>query len=334
VLLTLVLGSWRCATAQPGGQPGAALTLSQTIVLPAMQGGFNHMSVDAARQRLFAAAPTNGTLEVVDLRTGQPLRSIPGDKPAAARYAPEFDQLYVSRGQHVVLYSGDSLDAVTTIDLGSNMDELQYDARTHRLYAGCMSPGHTGIAVIAIPEGKLLGVIALPGKPQGIAVEQHGTRLFANMPTLRQVAVADTERRTLLSAWPLSGAEGNTPIALDEIHHRLFIGGRKPAQLLVFDTANGRLITRLDTDHDADDLFYDAVRRRIYISCGEGFLDVLQQRDADRYVMRDRLPTLAGARTSTFSPALNRFILGIPRRPEHPAELRIYEALRSYPLHR
>ena len=306
------------------GQENGTLALTQTISLPNVQGGFNHMSVDAAHLRLFAAAPTNKTVEIVDLNTPRPSRSLEGLKPAAVRYAPEFNQLYVSRGQSLFIYDGDKFDVITSIDLQSNLDELQYNASAKQLYVGCMTPGKTGIAVIAIPQGKLIGNIPLPDKPQGIAVEQHGSRIFANMPTLKQVAVMDREKRALLHTWPLADAEGNTPLGLDEADHRLFVGTRHPAQLIVLDTATGNTIAKIDINSDADDLFYDPARKRIYISCGEGFVDVIGQRDIDHYQLLARVPTVPGARTSTFSAERKSFYLGVPRRGNLPAELRIF----------
>jgi hypothetical protein len=118
---------------------------------------------------------------------------------------------------------------IASIDIGSNLDELQYDERAKRLYAGCMSPDKTGIAVISIPDGKLLGMIVLPDKPQGIAVDHTGARVFANMPDLRQVAVMDGERRVLLTTWQLNPGLANVPIGLDDVSHRLFVGTRHPA---------------------------------------------------------------------------------------------------------
>jgi DNA-binding beta-propeller fold protein YncE len=283
------------------------------------------MSVDVEHMRLFAAAPTNDTLEVVDLRTGKPWRSVEGGKPAAVRYAPEFNQLYVPRGQSLDIYDGKTLDPIASIDLGSNVDELQYNASAKRLYVACMAPDKTGIAVIAIPEGKLLGKIPLPAKLQGVAVEQKGSRIFANIPGVKQIAVMDGEQRKLLNTWLLEDVEGNSPLGLDEAHHRLFVGTRHPAQLLVLDTTTGKPSAKVDISSDADDLFYDPVNKRIYVSCGEGFIDVIEQRDADHYEMIARIPTVAGARTSTFSSKLNAFYLGVPRHGEQPAELRIFK---------
>jgi hypothetical protein len=45
---------------------------------------------------------------------------------------------------------------------------------------------------------------------------------------------------------------------------------RDPPKLIVFDTNSGKVISVLDIANDADDIFYDSVKKRIYVSCGEG----------------------------------------------------------------
>jgi hypothetical protein len=310
------------------GQETELLAPSRTVSLPLVQGGLNHMSVDARRQRLFVTAPTNKTLEVIDVSSGKLLRSLEGERPAAALYAPEFDQLYVSRGQGVSIYDGKTLNLLATIDLQTNADELRYDPRAKELYAGCMGADKTGIAIIAIPEGRLLAKIPLPGKPQGFAIEQHGSRIFANLPDQRQIAVLDRRRRVVLQPWPLQDLQGNTPIALDEASNRLFVGARRPATMAVFDTGTGKQVAAIGIDGDTDDLFYDSGNRRIYISCGEGFVDVIQKVDANHYRFLGRIATASGARTSTFSAHLKRFFLGAPQRADQPAEIRVFDAVR------
>jgi DNA-binding beta-propeller fold protein YncE len=302
-----------------------SLALARTISVPGIQGGFNHMTVDAVRHRLFAAAPTNTTLEVIDLQTGKSLRSLPGEKPAAARYAPELDQLYVSRGQHLVIYDGKTLEVTKSIDLQSNLDELQYDPQTKQLYVGCMSAEKPGIAVISIPDGTLQGLIPLAAKPQGFAVELDGNRIFANIPNAKQIAVLDRKGRAALPGWDLQEFQGNSPIALDEAHHRLFVGSRNPARLVVINTDTGRIVTSVDINKDTDDLFYDSDHRRIYVSCGEGFVDIIQQRDADHYHLLAQIPTVNGARTSTYSARLSSFFVGAPRRGDEPAEILVFK---------
>ncbi len=317
-----------CFLSSGFGQETAPLSLIDTITLPNVQGGFNHMSVDAGQQRLFAAAPTNGTIEVVDLKTSKALRSMEGERPAAVRFAPEFNQLYATRGQSVYIYDGKTLGQLAKVNLGSSLDEIQYDPRARQLYIGVMAAEKTAIAILSIPDGKQLGEIKLPGKPQGFIVEQKGKRIFANIPALKQIAVADRESRTLLEPWALAGTQGNYPIDLDEEHHRLFVGCRQPPRMIVFDTGSGKPVANVDISGDTDDLFYGPARKRVYVSSGDGSIDVIEQRDADHYQAQRPIPTVAGARTSALSVELHMFCLGVPRRGSEPAEIRVFRTLR------
>ena len=115
-------------------------------------------------------------------------------------------------------------------------------------------------------------------------------------------------------------------MAFDEANKRLFIGCREPARLVVLDTFSGRTVTDLAISDDTDDLFYDAERRRLYVSCGEGFIDVIQQQNADRYERVQRVATRLGARTSFFSPELNELFLAVPMHNRQGAELRVFKA--------
>jgi DNA-binding beta-propeller fold protein YncE len=301
-----------------------ALVLAQTIPMPGLKGGFNHMSVDAKRQLLFAAAPTNQTVEIIDLKTGQPQPSLGGSKPAAVRYAPEFNQLYVSRTDKLTIHDAVSFKVQAAVNLGSSLDELQSNPAAKQLYVGCMTAGKVGVAIISLPDGKVAGKIPLPGKPQGIVIEQKGHRLFANLPTVHGVAVVDCQKAVLLETWPVDKGEGNAAIALDEGHGRLFVACRRPATLFVFDTATGKSIASVPIDGDTDDMFYNATAKQVYISGGKGFIDVIDQIDADHYQARERIPTPAGARTSTFDATLGVFCVGVPASETEPARLLIY----------
>lgn len=310
------------------GQQAPPLSLLHAITLPHVQGGFNHMSVDPGQQRLFATTPANGTIEVVDLKTGKALRSLEGERPAAVRFAPEFNRLYATRGQSMCVYDGKTLEQLAKVDLDSGLDEIQYDPRARQIYVGLMTAPNFGIAILETAGGIHVGVIRLPGKPQAFIVEQKGKRIFANIPALKQIALMDRESRTLLEPWPLSGTQGNYPIDLDETRHRLFVGCRQPPRLVVFDTSSARQVANVEISGDTDDLFYDPGHKRVYVSSGDGSIDVIDQLDADHYRPRLRIPTVAGARNSAFSAALNLFCLGVPRRESEPAEIRVFQAQR------
>jgi len=115
-------------------------------------------------------------------------------------------------------------------------------------------------------------------------------------------------------------------MALDEPGHRLFVATRNPPALLIFDTQAGARKMDLPIGGDADDLFYDAKRKRLYVICGEGVVDVFDQKDADRYELAARVPTVRGARTGLFVPSRDTLFVAVPAHAGGPAEIRVFTA--------
>jgi hypothetical protein len=113
-------------------------------------------------------------------------------------------------------------------------------------------------------------------------------------------------------------------MALDEVHHRLFIGDRNPAKLIILNTENGKVMADVDIVGDTDDLFYDAYNQLLYIAGGEGFISVVQQVEVDHYATIEKIPTAAGSRTAYFLPDLKRFYVAVPEHGGQPAEIRVY----------
>jgi hypothetical protein len=114
-------------------------------------------------------------------------------------------------------------------------------------------------------------------------------------------------------------------LALDSVNGRLFVGARTPGHVIVYDIASFNKVADFPAVGLMDGMFFDAGRRRLYVSGGEGFVDVFQQRDADHYDSLAKIPTGPIARTSLFVPELNRYYVAVPRNGDHGAEIRVYE---------
>jgi hypothetical protein len=205
--------------------------------------------------------------------------------------------------------------------LTSDADNIRYDVATHTLYVGY---GAGALGLIDATSAKHLGDIALKGHPEAFQFAQAGPRIFVNIPSAHHIAVVDRDKRTLITTWPLQGAEANFPMALDETHHRLFVGVRTPPLLLVIDTESGKEIARVQSVGDTDDLFYDAPHRRVYVAGGAGVLSIVAQEDADHYTPVATIPTASGARTALFVPELGRLYLAVPHQGTQGAEIRVY----------
>ena len=125
--------------------------------------------------------------------------------------------------------------------------------------------------------------------------------------------------------YPIKMAGGGHPIALDEANKRVFIGCRTEPMVVVMDTETGKEITSVPIPKDVDDLFFDAKRKRLYASCGEGFIAVIRQIDADHYEMLEKVPTTEKAKTSYFHADSSRLFVAVPRQAgKDGPEIRVY----------
>ena len=113
-------------------------------------------------------------------------------------------------------------------------------------------------------------------------------------------------------------------MAFDEPEHRLFVGTRRPAALLVYDTETSKRVARVSIGGDVDDFYFDSDRKRVYAICGQGVLDVVQQIDSDHYRRIDEVPTAPGARTGLFSAARRTLYVAVPAHGASAAEIRVY----------
>lgn len=102
-------------------------------------------------------------------------------------------------------------------------------------------------------------------------------RIFINLPDSNSIIVVDKQKGITLTTWSIPNAQNNFSMALDEANHRLFVGTSDPTRLIVFDTDSGKVVSSLNIAQDADDIFYDVAKKRLYISCGEGIINIIHQ---------------------------------------------------------
>jgi YVTN family beta-propeller protein len=305
-------------------QTGEALQLEAKIPLGSVNGRIDHMAVDLARQRLFVAELGNNSVGIVDLKSRQVVRNIDGLKePQGVAYVPSKDTLYVANAGDgsVRMFTGPDHAPAGQIDLQDDADNIRVDSAANRLFVGY---GSGGLAVIDIGTSRKIADIPLSVHPEGFQLDPGGKSIFVNVPKAQGIAVVDRGAGRQTANWPMTTAGGNFPMALDPVAGHVLAAFRDPAKLGVFAKENGALIANPEICGDADDVFVDGKRRRVYVSCGEGFLDVLDSQ-GNAYRRISRIPTVAGARTSLFVPELDRLMLAVRASSGEPASVWVFQ---------
>ena len=307
------------AEAQTAAPP---LVLEAKIPLGDVSGRIDHLAIDTKRQRLFVAELGNNSLGIVDLAAGKVLRRISGlSEPQGVAHVPFADSVFVANAGDgsVRVLRGDDLAPIGRIDLGDDADNVRVDARRNRVLVGY---GKGALAVIDPASRTKAADIRLKAHPESFQIDDTGSQVFVNVPDARGIEIVDlaTGSTRLL---PTQGAGSNFPMAIDANARRVLVVFRSPPTLMALSSQDGNVVAKTETCGDADDVFVDARRRRVYVSCGEGVIDVLEPAETG-YRRLARVPTVSGARTSLFVPELDRLFVAVRARSNEPAAIWVF----------
>lgn len=310
----LLLALWALLGKAWAAELETPLVLERTIPLAGVSGRIDHLDVDLGRGRLLVAELGNGTVDVIELGAGKVVHRIGGlREPQGVGYAPQADLILVaSAGDGSVrLFRGEDVSPAGVIGLGDDADNVRLDKRTDRFVVGF---GGGGLAVLDPTARSVASKMTLPAHPEAFQLDPRAGRAYVNVPDAGQVAVVDLPAGKQVASWRVAGLRANFPMALDAAGSVLATVFRSPARLVLLDARSGAVTANLDTCGDADDVFFDTKRHRLYVSCGVGVVDVVQQ-DAADYHSLARIRTRPGARTSLFVPELDRLFVAARAKP-------------------
>jgi WD40 repeat protein len=301
-----------------------SLRLIGSISLPKVSGRIDHLSYNSKNQNLFVAALGNNTVEVVDVRNKKVIHSLKNlHEPQGVAFIAGSNSIFIANGDNgeCDVFNTDSFQKINSIKLSGDADNVRSDAGDKKIYVGY---GNGGIAIIDATTFKLITEIKLSGHPESFQIDKTAKKIFVNVPDEKQIEIIDLNKNAVIEKWKMAEATSNFPMALDEINHRLFVGCRHPAKLLIIDTQTGKTISSFAIDSDTDDIFYNHTTKEVYISCGGGYINVFKQTDANTYTADGKVSTHSGARTSLFIPDLNQLIVASPLNFSSNASLLIY----------
>lgn len=326
--LTFILSAF-CFTGCKGQAPFGQnyLQLTKIIPLPNVKGRIDHLDINLRGQILYIAALGNNSVEVVHLKNGKIIHSITGlDEPQGVCYMPGRQEIFIANGGNGECYffNASTFEKTASIHLSSDADDVRYDSTSGNIYVGY---GKGGIAVIDANTHTQIADISLPAHPEGFQLYNKARAILVNVPGKNMIGVIDLTQLKLIDKWTKNSPTANFPMAIDNSWHYAFIGYRHPGKLVVLDAKTGRDISINNMVSDADDLYYDNEKKRVYISGGGGFINIFQQADS-LFNQVANIPTRSGARTSLFVPGLQLFVVAEPAESGNPAQLLLYNVSR------
>jgi DNA-binding beta-propeller fold protein YncE len=259
----------------------------------------------------------NNSVGIVDLKQRRLLRTMPVSMSLrVSATKPRQDTVYVANGGDgsLRLFRAADFSAIGTIDLGADADNVRVDPKARRVYVG---HDDGAIAVIDAAARKRIADIPFKGHPESFQLESDGPRIFVNVPDAGSIQILSRETNTSIGNWSTDELQANYPLAVDLTNHRVLAVFRRPARMEAFDAASGKRLGGAEVCGDADDVFVDAKRERVYVICGEGWVD--SYASGASFSRVDRLPISRGSRTGLYLPDNNQLAVAIRAAGNEPA---------------
>ena len=258
------------------------------------EGGWDYLTLDAASRRLYISRATH--VMVIDADTGKSVGDI-ADTPGVhgIALAPELGRGFTSNGREgtVSIFDIKTLATSNKVKAGENPDAILYDPATKRVFT-FNGRSHDSTAIDAA-SGKVLGTIALDGKPEFAASDAKG-EIFVNIEDKSELVAIDPNKLEVKSKWPLAPCEEPSGLSIDRKNRRLFVGCDNK-MMAVVDADSGKVLATPAIGEGVDATTFDPETGLAFASCGEGVLTVVKEDSPEKFTVAENVPTQQGART-------------------------------------
>lgn len=299
------------ATAQGAYKVQTRFPLAETGVE-----GWDYITLDGAARRLYISHSSK--VEVVDADSGKHVGVIP-DTPGVhgIAIAKGMDRGFTSNGREnkVSIFNTKTLALIEKIEVGQGPDGIFYDEGTKLVFTN--NHGSHDITAIDAATGKVAGTIKVGGDGEQTVAGKKGM-LYTNIEDTHEVVIFDPKALTVKSRWKIDGGETPTGLAIDNKHDRLFVTCRSKV-MVVMDSLTGKKIASFPIGARVDWAEFDSSTQNIFVSNGDGTLNIFHQKSADDYEDMGALRTQPGAKTMAFDAKTKKIFLPAAEMVEVPA---------------
>lgn len=280
---------------------GDVYRLDKATPLPGKSPGWDYVSLDGARQRLFIGRRDDGLL-VVDLKTRKALTTIKDSAHAnAAVLIPSLDRGYTANEDGTTtIFRLSDLGRIDRKTFGTDADAVFFDPATGQVIF-TMGNSHA-LAFLDAASGASTGRLDLDSAKLESIVADGAGLIYVPERDRDRVAKVDARDHRLIAEWTTGPCAQPTGQAIDREGHRLFIGCRGQAPvLLVMNMDTGAIIASLPIGRGNDGVVYDPATRKIITANGlDANVVVYEQVDADTYKLDHASTTRPNARTLAY----------------------------------
>ena len=281
------------------------------------EGGFDYVTIDSSARRLYVSHATQ--VDVLDADSGKVVGTIP-DTPGVhgVAIAPAFKHGFTSNGREnkVSMFDPSTLHLIKKIDVGKGPDGIYYDPGSKRVFTN--NHGSHDISAIDAATGEVVGTVKVEGDGEQAIIGADGL-IYVNSEDTAEVVVFDPKSLEVKKRFPIGVAKVPTGLAYDAKTKRLFIGCRSEPKMVVMDASTGKVINSFPIGSNCDYAGFDPDAGLIFLSCGDGTLNIYREKSADVYEDAGAVKTQPSAKTMAFDPKTKRVFLPAAEIQETPS---------------
>lgn len=285
-------------------------------------GGWDYVNVDVKNRRLYVAR-TGKTprVNVYNLDTLEPVGEVKTTNAHGVVIDPKTNHGFAT-SKPITMFDTKSLANIKTIDVQGNPDGAFFDASNQRAYILSHSSPH--VTVIDSKDGSIVKTFDIGGMPEQAAADGKG-HLYIDVEDKDNIAVVDTKTLEVTAHYDLAGKGGTCAgLAMDAKNRILFAACRNPANMVILNADDGKIITTLPIGKGTDGATFNPKTMEAFSSQGaDGTLTIIKENSPTSFVVEQTLPTMNGARTSALDTKTNHIVLisaevGPPTPPAQP----------------
>jgi DNA-binding beta-propeller fold protein YncE len=277
---------------------------------------WDYLAIDQQARRLYISRWSH--VMVVDADSYEVVGDIPGIQGVhGIAIAPEFGKGFITEDEanRITIFDLRTLKKTATAKTGNSPDGMIYDSSSKRVF---VFSGDGKVTAVNAVTGEVVGSAALDGSPEFAASDGRG-HIYNNLEDKNEVVQIDSRNLRILNRWSLAPGESPSGMAIDTVHHRLFVGCRN-RKLVVLDSDTGKVVTTVPIGDGVDANRFDPATNLVFSSNGAGTLTVVHEDSENAYSVVASIPTQRGARTMELDPRTHRIYLVTAQLGPQPAQ--------------
>jgi glutamine cyclotransferase len=187
--------------------------------------GFDYVTVDAQRHRVYAAHGGSQRLLIVDADSGKVVGQVRVGQVHGVAVDPVTGHVFTGNGDNTVVEVDPvALKVVNRLEVAGSVDAIAYDPSNGRIYAD--EDDGSRIFVVDAKTFKLVKTIAIPGhKPEYLAINPKTHEVYQNIDSDSEIAVIDPATMAVSRTIPTPEIKHNHPLQYDAQYDEIVIAG-------------------------------------------------------------------------------------------------------------